>query len=71
MPLQNQIKHCYNYAKQINYQGITMSYVPYTWCYKETKKGNTLVYKLAASLQCYNKYNKAKVSCYILALTIE
>ena len=50
MPLQNQIKYYYNYAKQINYHSITMSYTPYTWYYKETKKGNTLVYKLAASL---------------------
>ena len=71
MPLQNQIKHCYNYAKQINCYSITMSYILYMQCFKETKKENTLVCKLATSLQCYNKYNKARMSCYILTLTIK
>jgi hypothetical protein len=48
-----------------------MSYALYTWCFKEDIKGNALVCKLAASLYCYNKYNKARVTSYILALTIK
>jgi hypothetical protein len=71
MPSKNQIKHYNIYANKINLYSITMSYALYTWCFKKGLKENALVYKLAASLYCYNKCNKARVSCYILALMIK
>ena len=71
MPFKTQIKHCYTYANKINLYNIIMSYTLYTWYFKENIKENILVYKLAASLHCYNKYNKASMSCYILALIIK
>ena len=46
-----------------------MLYIPNVL--RKLEKGNTLVYKLAASLQRYNKCNKARVSCYILTLIIK
>ena len=71
MPSKNQIKYYNNCANRINLCRITMSYALYTWCFKEGLKGNALVCKLAASLCYYSKYNKAKVTCHILALIIK
>ena len=71
MPLKNQIAYQNNYANKINLYSITMSYTLYTQCFKKSLKENDLVYKLATSLCCYSKYNKASISCYILALIIK